>query len=214
VLDIGCGWGGFAKYAAQKYRCHVVGITISDQQFMYATNYVAGLPVEIRKQDYRDLSGEQFDKIVVIGMIEHVGYKNYRHFMEVVHSCLADDGLFLLHTIGGNETYFVGEPWLDKYIFPNGMVPSIQQLGRATETLFVMEDWHDFGPYYYQTLLAWDRNFQKNWPKLQDKYTETFFRMFRYYFNSCAGMFKARRTELWQIVFSKGNSDKTYESIR
>ncbi|MDB5238548.1 MAG: Cyclopropane-fatty-acyl-phospholipid synthase [Candidatus Kaiserbacteria bacterium] len=214
VLDIGCGWGGFAKYAAEHYGCKVVGITISDEQLAYATKYVAGFPVEIRKQDYRDLAGEQFDKIVIVGMIEHVGYKNYRKIMEIVSSCLKDDGLFLLHTIGGNETYFAAEPWLDKYIFPNGMVPSIQQLGKSFEKLFVMEDWHNFGPYYYKTLMAWDKNFQKNWPSLKDKFSETFFRMFRYYFNSCAGMFKSRRTELWQIVLSKGADDTIYKSVR
>jgi len=214
VLDIGCGWGGFAKYAAENYGCRVVGITISDEQFKYASKYVAGLPVEIRKQDYRDLSGEKFNKIASIGMMEHVGCKNYRKFMEVVHACLADDGLFLLHTIGGNDTVSRGEPWSDKYIFPNGMLPSIKQLGEASERLFVMEDWHNFGPYYYQTLLAWDRNFKKNWPKIRNQYSETFYRMFHYYFNSFAGAFKARHIALWQIVFSKGKSDKVYEPVR
>ena len=214
VLDIGCGWGGFAKYAAERYGCHVTGITISEEQFSYATKYVAGLPVDIRKQDYRDLKEETYEKIVCAGMIEHVGYKNYRRFMKIVKSCLADDGLFLLHTIGANESYRVAESWLHKYIFPNGMIPSIAQLGEATEKLLVMEDWHNFGPYYYQTLMAWDENFRKNWPKLEGKYSETFYRMFHYYFMSCAGMFKARRTQLWQIVLSKGNGDTVYECVR
>ena len=214
VLDIGCGWGGFAKYAAEHYGCQVVGITISDEQIKYARQYVAGLPVEIRKQDYRDLVGEKFDKITVIGMIEHVGYKNYRKMMEIISQCLHDSGLFLLHTIGHNKTSVTGEFWLDKYIFPNGMVPSIKQIGQATEGIFAVEDMHNFGPYYHNTLRAWDNNFGENWPVIQSNYPETFYRMFRYYFNSCAGAFKARRLQLWQVVFSKGTSDKVYECVR
>ena len=213
VLDIGCGWGGFAKYATQKYGCHVTGITISDQQIKYAQKYTDGLPVEIIKQDYRFLKG-QFDKIVSVGMIEHVGYKNYRKIMRIVSRCLKKDGLFLLHTIGQNETSVAGNPWTDKYIFPNGMLPSIQQIGKATENLLVMEDWHNFGPYYYDTLTAWDHNFLKNRPKLKGNYPEKFFRMWRYYFLSYAGAFKARHLQLWQIVFSKGNDDKVYQPIR
>jgi cyclopropane-fatty-acyl-phospholipid synthase len=144
-------------------------------------------------------------------MIEHVGYKNYRRFMEAVYTSLADKGLFLLHTIGANESYLTLESWMNKYIFPNSAIPSITQLGKAMEKMFVVEDWHNFGPYYYQTLMAWDKNFQKNWPSLKNKYPETFYRMFHYYFLCCAGMFKARRAQLWQIVLSKGNEDTVYE---
>ncbi|HEY4510946.1 MAG TPA: cyclopropane fatty acyl phospholipid synthase [Candidatus Paceibacterota bacterium] len=214
VLDIGCGWGGFAKYAAEKYGCTVVGITLSDAQIAYARAYVTGLPVEIRKQDYRDLAGEQFSKIVSVGMMEHVGYKNYRIFMEIVRSCLSQNGLFLLHAIGQNTTSTRGNAWSDKYIFPHGMLPSLKQITAASEGVFVMEDWHNFGPYYHKTLLAWDKNFQQNWPQLQSHYSETFYRMFRYYFNSFAGAFKARHIQLWQIVFSKGEYDKVYHYVR
>ena len=214
VLDIGCGWGGFAKYASQKYGCAVVGITISDEQVKYAREYTAGLPVEIRKQDYRDLKGEKFDKIVMIGMIEHVGYKNYRKVMEVVAEALKDGGFFLLQTIGQNKSSTMGNPWSDKYIFPNGMLPSIKQLGQASEMLMIIEDLHNFGPDYHKTLLAWDKNFQANWHLIQREYSETFYRMFRYYFNSFAGAFNARRIQLWQIVFSKGSNDQVYESVR
>ncbi len=214
VLDIGCGWGGFAKYAAEHYGCRVVGITISDAQLAYAQKDTDGLPVEIRKQDYRDLSGEEFDKIVIIGMIEHVGYKNYEKLLKTVAGCLADDGLFLLHTIGRNDSASTGEPWSHKYIFPNGMLPSIKQIGEASEDVFVMEDWHNFGPYYVDTLLAWDANFQKNWLQIKKDYSETFFRMFRYYFNSFAGAFRARHIQLWQVVFSKGVTNRVYERVR
>lgn len=214
VLDIGCGWGGFAKFASERYGCTVVGITLSDEQIKYARDDTDGLPVEFRKQDYRDLQGEKFDKIVMIGMIEHVGYKNYRKVMEIVAESLKDDGLFLLHTIGQNTSATTGNPWSDKYIFPNGMLPSIKQLGQASEGLMILEDLHNFGPYYHKTLLAWDRNFQTNWHNIKDGYSETFYRMFRYYFNSFAGAFKARRIQLWQIVFSKGANDQIYKSVR
>jgi cyclopropane-fatty-acyl-phospholipid synthase len=214
VLDIGCGWGGFAKYAAEYYGCIVTGITISDEQLAYAQDFTKGLPVTLRKQDYRDLKGEQFDKIVVIGMIEHVGYKNYGTLMRIVHDCLTENGLFLLHTIGRNDTSIAGEAWSHKYIFPNGMLPSVRQLGEATEQLFVMEDWHNFGPYYHKTLLAWDANLQKNRETITRDYSEMFYRMFRYYFNSFAGSFKARHIQLWQVVYSKGARDAVYETVR
>ncbi|MBP9757416.1 MAG: cyclopropane fatty acyl phospholipid synthase [Candidatus Pacebacteria bacterium] len=214
LLDIGCGWGGLAKYAAQKYGCSVVGITISDEQIAYAREFVKGLPVDIRRLDYRDLKDEQFDKIVSVGMLEHVGYKNYRKFMQVVHAALKDDGLFLLHTIGSNTTTYAGEAWSNKYIFPHGMLPSVKQLGAAAEKYFVLEDWHNFGPDYHKTLRAWDENFQKAWSMLSDRYSETFYRMFRYYFNSFAGSFKARHIQLWQIVYSKGSDDSAYKTAR
>ncbi len=214
LLDIGCGWGGLAKFAAEKYGCKVTGISISEEQIKFARDLTKGLNVEILNLDYRDLNDRKFDKIVSVGMLEHVGYKNYRQYMEIVSNSLKDNGLFLLHTIGNNETHFVGEPWSDKYIFPGGMVASIKQIGEAVEELLVMEDWHNFGPYYYNTLIAWDKNFVKNWGNIKVKYSERFYKMFRYYFLSFAGAFKARDIQLWQVVFSKGGSDKVYNSIR
>jgi cyclopropane-fatty-acyl-phospholipid synthase len=214
VLDIGCGWGGFAKYAAGKYGCSVVGITISKEQAAYAKEFTARVPIEIRIQDYRDLQDEKFDKIVSVGMLEHVGYKNYRTLLRTAYDSLKEDGLFLLHTIGQNASSASGNPWIHKYIFPNGMLPSLTQISRASEKLFIIEDLHNFGPYYSKTLRAWDANFQKNWTCLANEHSETFYRMFRFYFNSCAGAFRARRTQLWQIVLSKGASDAVYTSAR
>lgn len=213
VLDIGCGWGGFAKYAADHYGVHVVGITLSENQAEYARSISAGLPVEIRLADYRDMN-ERFDRILEIGMFEHVGVKNYRKFMEVVHRCLNDDGLFLLHTIGSNTSNILADPWIDKYIFPNGHLPSIAQIGESTEGLFIMEDWHNFGPNYDKTLLAWYDNFNKNWHQFSDDYGRTFYRMWRYYLLSCAGCFRARDIQLWQVVFSKNGVPQGYNSIR
>jgi cyclopropane-fatty-acyl-phospholipid synthase len=213
VLDIGCGWGGFAKYAASRYGCAVTGITISDQQYQYAQAYCSGLPVTILKKDYRDLEGT-FDKVLICGMIEHVGYKNYRQIMEIVHRSLEDGGLFLLHTIGSNTSEIYSDPWVLKYIFPNSMLPSVKQIATASEGLFVMEDWHNFGPYYVKTLQAWFRNFDANWEKLKDSYDERFYRMWKYYLHCFMGPFKARVIQLWQVVLSKGGVPGGYITAR
>jgi cyclopropane-fatty-acyl-phospholipid synthase len=203
VLDIGCGWGGFAKYAAQTYGAQVHGITVSREQVDYAQAICQGLDVDIQFKDYREVSGT-FDRIVSIGMFEHVGSRNYRTFMRVVHRRLAADGLFLLHTIGRNTSTHTTDPWVAKYIFPNSMLPSAKQITAAAERLFVLEDWHSFGQYYDPTLLSWDRNFTQHWSELQHEYDERFYRMWRYYLLSSAGAFRARRNQVWQIVFSKG----------
>jgi cyclopropane-fatty-acyl-phospholipid synthase len=209
VLDIGCGWGSFAKYAAEKYKVKVVGITVSKEQAVLAKALCKGLPIEIRLQDYRDLN-EKFDRIVSLGMFEHVGYKNYKTYMKVVHRCLKDDGLFLLHTIGGNKSVKSTDPWIDKYIFPNSMLPSIKQMGDAIEDYFVMEDWHNFSADYDKTLMAWYNNFENSWNKLKDDYDERFHRMWRYYLLACAGTFRARKSQLWQIVLSKDGIKEGY----
>jgi len=213
VLDIGCGWGGFAKYAAEHYGCHVTGISISEEQIAYAKEFVKGLPVDIIKMDYRDLTGT-YDKVLICGMIEHVGYKNYRKIIKKVSEHISDDGLFLLHTIGRNTSTTTTDRWIEKYIFPNSMLPSPKQLMNGSEGLFTMEDWHNFGQYYDPTLVAWWENFDKSWPEFKGKYTERFYRMFRYYLLSCAGAFRARDIQLWQIVFSPEGVPGGYKSIR
>ena len=202
VLDIGCGWGGFAKFASERYGCRVTGITISDEQLEYARSYTQGLPVSILKMDYRDLSGA-FDKILICGMMEHVGFKNHRQLMRTVHRCMKEGGLFLLQTIGGKETSKFIDQWIGTYIFPNTLLPSAKQIAEAIEGLFVLEDWQNFGAYYDRTLLEWFRNFDKNWENLRAEFDERFYRMWKYYLLSCAGLFRARETQLWQIVLSK-----------
>ena len=203
VLDIGCGWGGFAKYAAENYGVSVHGVTISKQQVEFAQDSCKGLNVSIELKDYRKLNG-QYDCIVSVGMFEHVGYKNYKKYMEVVHQCLKEDGLFLLHTIGRNNSRHATDPWINKYIFPNGMTPSAQQISVALEGLFVIEDWHNFGQDYDATLMSWNKNFQNNFDKLKDLYDDRFKRMWEYYLLMCAGTFRSRRNQLWQLVMSKG----------
>lgn len=214
VLDIGCGFGAFAKLAAEKYGASVVGTSVSKEQIEFARKHTKGLPVEIRFQDYRDTTG-QFDHIVSIGMFEAVGSKNFRTFMQKAHDLLKDGGTFLLHTIGGNDTTTTADPWFDKYIFPNGMLPSITQMGKATEGLFIMEDWHNFGPYYDLTLREWWKNFDGAWHTLKDKYNDRFYRMWKYYIFSMMGAFRSRqKNQLWQIVLSKGGVLGGYTAVR
>ena len=202
VLDIGCGWGGALQYFAERYDVSGVGVTISQDQSVTARERCADLPVEIRLEDYRGLD-EPFDRIFSIGMFEHVGYKNYRTYFQVVHRCLEADGLFLLHTIGANRTLVRTDPWFNRYIFPNGQLPSAKQITRAAESLFYLEDWHNFPQDYDRTLMCWYENFAAAWGELQSRYDERFFRMWRYYLLASAGGFRARGNQLWQIVFSR-----------
>ncbi|HEV7449759.1 MAG TPA: cyclopropane fatty acyl phospholipid synthase [Candidatus Paceibacterota bacterium] len=213
VLDVGCGWGSFAKFAAEKYGAKVVGITISKEQAALARERCKGLDVEIRVEDYRDTKG-QFDHIISLGMFEHVGPKNYRTYMRKMNELLKDDGIFLLHTIGGNHSVMASDAWLDKYIFPNGVLPSVTQIGRAIERLFIMEDWHNFGPDYDKTLMAWWANFDKHWPEIKDSYSGRFYRMWKYYLMTCAAVFRARESQLWQIVLTKQGLVGGYRAVR
>lgn len=202
VLDIGCGWGSFMGYAAEKYGVQCVGVTISKEQTAWAKQQYPDLPLDFRLMDYRAIN-EKFDRIVSVGMFEHVGRKNHRVYMDVANRCLKDDGLFLLHTIGKNQRNSAPDPWVDKYIFPNGDLPSIGQMGDAMDGLFVVEDLHNFGADYDKTLLAWYANFEAAWPRFASQLGERFYRMWRYYLLSCAGAFRARDIQLWQWVLSK-----------
>ncbi len=212
LLDIGCGWGSLMKYAAQKYEVSCVGLTVSKEQVALGEQLCEGLPVKFLLQDYRTFKG-QFDRVASVGMFEHVGYKNYRPFMEMVNRCLEDNGLFLLHTMGNNTSCY-GDLWTNKYIFPNGTLPSIAQIATATEGLFVMEDWHNFGQDYDITLLAVFENIDKNWDKIKIKYGERFYKIWKYFLLSFAGGFRARYLQLWQILSSKNGIINGYQSVR
>jgi cyclopropane-fatty-acyl-phospholipid synthase len=213
VLDIGSGWGSFIKFAAERYGATCVGLTVSKEQVDYANSTRGDLPIETRLQDYRDIN-EKFDHVVSLGMFEHVGDKNYRTYMEKVDSLLKDDGLFLLHTIGSNISTADPDPWIAKYIFPNSTLPSIAQIAKAAEELFIMEDWHNFGTDYDKTLMVWFNNFNNNWPNLKSKYGDRFYKMWKYYLLAFVGSFRARNIQLWQIVFSKKGAEGGYRSIR
>ncbi|MCB1758072.1 MAG: class I SAM-dependent methyltransferase, partial [Gammaproteobacteria bacterium] len=175
LLDIGCGWGGLAHHAATHHGARVVGVTVSRQQLEYARQQCADLPVQFEFQDYRKLEGS-FDKAVSVGMFEHVGPKNYPAYFDTVHRMLADQGLFLLHTIGDYTTTRATDPWMEKYVFPNGKLPSARQLTEVLERRFVIEDWHNFGPDYDRTLMAWWANFDAGWPRLRNRYDSRFYR--------------------------------------
>jgi cyclopropane-fatty-acyl-phospholipid synthase len=213
VLDIGCGWGGAAHFAARRYQVDVVGITVSQDQLEAARSRCTGLPVEIQLRDYREIEG-CFDCIFSLGMFEHVGYKNYRRFMQVVHDHLRPDGIFLLHTIGGLRSVRSTDTWISHYIFPNSMLPSMAQISAASEGLFVMEDWQNFGADYDTTLMHWYRNFEESWPRLAARYDERFRRMWAFYLLSCAGSFRARHNQLWQVALSPQGVPGGYRSER
>ena len=213
VLDVGCGWGSFMKYAAEHYGASAVGVTVSERQAELGRELCAGLPVEIRLQDYREVEG-RFDHVVSLGMFEHVGPRNYRTFFETAERCLAEDGLLLLHTIGNNISSRTTDAFTEKYIFPNSVIPSIKQIGEAIEGLFVMEDWHNFGPDYDRTLLAWNANFEAGWAELRETYGDDFFRLWRYFLLSSAGSFRVRKMQLWQVVLSRRGVLGGYVGVR
>ncbi|NTU93407.1 MAG: cyclopropane fatty acyl phospholipid synthase [Chlorobiaceae bacterium] len=201
VLDIGCGWGGAAKFAAEHYGANVLGITISREQATFAEERCRDHDVEIRFMDYRNLEGT-FDRIYSLGMLEHVGHKNLRTFFDMARRCLKPDGRLLVQSIGGNLPSMGTDPWINRYIFPNSMIPSASQIATAYEPRFVLEDWHSFSFDYTLTLRAWRRNFMHRWPELKHHYDERFYRMWQYYLQSCAGAFRARSLQLWQVLLT------------
>ena len=213
VLDIGCGWGEALKLAAERHGVSGVGVTVSHEQAEFARAACAGLPVEIRVQDYREVT-ERFDRVFSIGMFEHVGVKNYRTYFELARSVTVDDGLFLLHSIGSNVSSNHTDPWIAKYIFPNSMIPSAEQIANAAEGLFVIEDWHNFGADYDRTLQAWRANVEAAWDGLPERYDARFRRMWRFYLAGSMASFRARRIQLWQLVLSPGGVAGGYVAPR
>jgi cyclopropane-fatty-acyl-phospholipid synthase len=201
LLDIGCGWGGTARFAAEHFGAHVVAITVSREQAEFAATHCREFDVDIRLKDYRKVEGT-FDRIISLGMLEHVGHKNYRTFFDTVRRCLKPDGRLLVQTIGGNRPVSCTDPWIGTYIFPNSMIPSASQIATGYEGRFVLEDWHSLSYDYAMTLKAWERNVTRNWPELKNNYDGKFYRMWRYYLLSCAGAFRARTLQLWQVLLS------------
>jgi cyclopropane-fatty-acyl-phospholipid synthase len=222
ILDLGGGWGSFAKFAAEKYGAEVVLYTVSKKQVELGRELCKNLPVDIRLEDYRNATGGPYDHIVAIGLLEHVGPKNYRIFMEIVNNNLKLGGLLLTHFIGQSISVQTNDPWTHKYIFPNSQAPSIEQLAKASENIFTIEDIHNFGTDYEPTLLAWHKNFNDNWHTLKKlrnedgslKYDDRFFRMWNYYLLGAAGLARSQKAALWQIVFSRGDIPGGYRAIR
>jgi cyclopropane-fatty-acyl-phospholipid synthase len=202
VLDLGCGWAGFAAFAAERYKVTVTGFTVAQEQVRWAKDHYGHLPIDIRLDDYRNATGT-YDAVVSIGLMEHVGWKNYRGYMELVDRLLAPDGVAFIHTIGGNRARTHIDPWFDKYIFPNAVLPTLAQLVTAMEQIFVPEDIHNIGEDYDLTLMAWWKNFDAAWPTLRAKYGDRFYRRWKYYLLASAGAFRARAQQLFQIVMTR-----------
>jgi len=202
VLDLGCGWGGFAAFAAERYGVTVTGYTVSQEQVRWAKDHYPELPIDIRLDDYRNATGT-FDAVVSIGLMEHVGWKNYRGYMQLVDRLLAPDGVAFIHTIGGNVPRTHIEPWFDKYIFPNAVLPTLARLTSAMEGILIPEDVHNIGEDYDRTLMAWWHKFDAAWPTLRARYGDTFYRRWKYYLMACAGAFRARSQQLFQIVMTR-----------
>jgi len=206
VLDLGCGWGGFASWAAEKYGCSVLGVTLSKDQVALG-NELWGpkgkkLDVELRLCDYRDVQGT-FDRVVSIGMMEHVGPKNHRDMIKVMDRCLVDGGIAFIHTIANNKSRRHGTPWIEKYIFPNAVAPSLEQIGRAIGGIMVMEDLHNIGADYDPTLMAWWDNFDRTYSEISNKYDRKFYLMWEFYLKAAAGAARARDAQLYQMVLTK-----------
>jgi cyclopropane-fatty-acyl-phospholipid synthase len=199
VLDLGCGWGGFASFAAERYGASVVGYTVSREQANWAKAKYAHLPIEIHLDDYRRATG-RYDAVVSIGLMEHVGPKNHRAYMQQAANCLLPGGVVFIHTIGGSHPRSEIDPWFEKYIFPNAAIPSLGQLASAMSGILVPEDVHNIGPHYDRTLMAWWQNFDAAWPRLRDKYGDRFHRAWKFYLLVSAAYFRSRRHSLYQIV--------------
>ncbi|MGD0835270.1 MAG: cyclopropane fatty acyl phospholipid synthase [Polyangia bacterium] len=198
ILDLGCGWGGFAAFAAERYGASVVGYTVSREQWVWAKERHAGLPIDIRLEDYRKAAGS-YDAVVSIGLMEHVGPKNYRAYMELAARCVVPEGIVFVHTIAGEAPRTQIDPWYHKYIFPNAVIPTLGQLATATDRILVVEDVHNLGPDYDRTLLAWWANFDQEWPSLRARYGDRFYRMWRFYLMTSAAQFRVRALNLYQI---------------
>jgi cyclopropane-fatty-acyl-phospholipid synthase len=213
VWDIGCGWGAFMGFAAEKYGAHCVGVTVSPDQAAYGRERYKDLPIEFQVKDYRQFEGKT-DHIVSMGMFEHVGHRNFRTYFEKARQVIKDDGLFMLHTIGQHYTSETIEPWIEKYIFPGGVIPSMAQIGKAIDGLWTVVDTHNIGPHYDKTLVAWYENFERNWSKRNTPEGERFYRMWKYYLLCCAGGFRAKVLQVWQFVLSPTGVPDGYRFAR
>ena len=213
LLDIGCGWGGLAKYVAENYGCSVVGLTVSREQQQFAEHWCRGLDVQIQLRDYREVQGK-FDRAVSVGMIEHVGFKNYRRYLRATADSLGEGGRFLCQGICNPISKMQLDPWIERYIFPNSVLPSLSRLTAAAEGHFLVEDVINFGQHYDPTLLAWNENFQRAWPYFHATYGERFRRMWRFYLLSCAGAFRARSLQVYGILFTAPESSTLPTQVR
>lgn len=210
VLELGCGFGGLAIYAAENYGVEVTGYNVSRAQLELAREMAGDLPVTFHMADYREASG-QYDAVVSVGMMEHIGYKNHRTLMQVIHRSMTDDAVALVHTIGSNASRLRSEGFVDKYLFPNAVSPSVAQFGKAIDGLLVMEDVQNIGPHYSPTLLAWWKNFDEGYDQLDHSvYDARFYRLWRYYLLAASGASTSRKGQLWHWVMTKMGREHPY----
>ncbi len=220
VLDIGCGWGNFAHFAATNYGAHVTGLTVSQEQARFAQERCRDLPVEIRLQDYRTFR-ESFDHVVSIEMIEAVGRKNLPAYFKTIDSVLKNDGLAVVQVISGDTLSSTSDRgldqyilWLVKYIFPDGYLPKQHELVPPRSTQLAIEDWHRFHDDYPKTLRAWSDRFNQNWRQLAAQYDDAFHRRWNFYLSGCAAAFRAGLVSVSQLTYRKGTPTQRSEPQR
>ena len=210
LVDIGCGWGYLLIRAAKKYRVKGTGITLSEEQYREFSRRIREEGLEdlltVKLLDYRELpeTGLTFDRAVSVGMVEHVGRGNYQLFTDCVNSVLKPGGLFLLHFISGLKEY-PGDPWIKKYIFPGGVVPSLREmLYCLSEDNFHTLDVENLRLHYNKTLRCWEQNYREHIDEVKEMFDEKFARMWELYLCSCAATFHNGIIDLHQILVSKG----------
>lgn len=212
VLDIGCGWGGAIHYFAERYGVEGVAVTLSLDQRNAARELCSDYPVDIRLQDFREVD-EMFDCSYSIDMFGHLGRKDYRTYMEVVKRNLRPGGLHLVQTVGCEKSA-KPDPWVDRYIFPGGRIPSAKEIMEAAYGVLVLDDWHSFTKDYDRTFMTWHANLNSAWEDLDGDYDEQMKRMWRFYLMSFAGVFRSGFSQLWQIVFALTHSGSSSDYAR
>lgn len=211
VLDINCTFGGLAKYLAKNHGVNVVGYTSSKQHKVFGDKLCKELPVEIRIGSYLDLDDkEQFDRIVSVGTLENVTTKSYQEVFDKLKSVMADDGILLLQEMGISHKSSPSLLWCQRYAY----IPHHQDLLRALDETFVVEDWHNFGYDAFKTFEAWEKNLEKAWSKLVFRYGDEFRRMWMLYLHAFQAMWKTRAGQVWQIVLTKDGHKEGYQSYR
>lgn len=210
LLDIGCGWGFLLIEAAKKYKIKGTGITLSEEQYKECQKRIKeeGLSdyLEVKLMDYRDLpsDGKMYDRVVSVGMLEHVGRENYQLYLDCVSKVTKDGGLFLLHFISALKEH-PGDPWIKKYIFPGGSVPSLREVMNCmTEDNFHTQDIEDLRLHYNRTLLCWEKNFKDHIEEAHTMFDERFLRMWDMYLSACAATFHNGIIDIHQILMTKG----------
>lgn len=208
VLEIGFGWGGLACFLAKNYSVHVTGITVSEQQLHGAKKKAESLGLEsvtdFHYADYREMKGE-YDRVVSIAMMEAVGYKNLKDYYSTISRCLKPGGIALVHTIANNRSFKTSSnaPWIIKYIFPNGFLPSMSQMAKFSEGNLVIEDVQNIGPDYDRTLLEWNQRFQQAVSNGEIFKSKVFVRMWEFYLLYCAAGFRTRSNQVYQVAYTK-----------